>query len=558
MSIDFLGLHFGNNHIKRLEKAREDPSLFPEIARDMFAKPESFAKAILKSNPHLLSKPAPGKITVRREWANYVHTQVAHPFEICKPASLEELKAVLRDAAKKRHRVRAVGSGHAWSDAALTDGIVIETHALDKVIPLDPGTLHKPSQADELFQVEAGITIKELNNTLDHEGKALINMGGYDGQTIAGVISTSTHGSGLELPSLSGLVEALIVVTAEGEVLQIEKQDGISHPSAFALKYGAERKLCQDDRLFQAFVVGVGSLGVIYAVILRVTTKYWLSEVRIIETWPEVKEKLKLGKILKEHRHVEVLLNPHKVDGQNHCLLTTREKRDKAPETTPSEEAQRLRRLFEHFIASLDSHGAALAWVFNEYPAIAQWLLQEGLKVLEDKEPYVDISYRIFNVGAVNGYDGICAEYGLDLDVHVDATDAILAAAEDAQQDGIYHSSPIALRYVAASPGYLSMQPQPTCMIEIPLFRDVFGTNETLWRYENLLTRKFKARPHWGQLNFMTGSRDMVRQLYPKVDEWIAVFNEFNKDGRFYSTFTDRVGFSSHAPAVAAGAGGGR
>ena len=85
-------------------------------------------------------------------------------------------------------------------------------------------------------------------------------------------------------------------------------------------------------------------------------------------------------------------------------------------------------------------------------------------------------------------------------------------------------------------------------MIEMPLFRDVFGVNEMLWRYENLLTRRFKARPHWGQVNFMTGSRDMVRDLYPGVDSWMSVFNEFNKDGRFYSVFTNRVGFSSHAP----------
>jgi len=182
---------------------------------------------------------------------------------------------------------------------------------------------------------------------------------------------------------------------------------------------------------------------------------------------------------------------------------------------------------------------------------MSPWLLQEALNVLktpDPKQPYIDLSYKIFNVGAINGYDVVTAEYGIDLEVHVDATDAILAEAEINQKGDIYHSSPFALRYVSASPGYLSMQPRPTCMIEMSLFRDVFGTNAMFWRYENLLTRRFKARPHWGQLNFMTGSRDMVRQLYPKVDEWMAVFNEFNKDGRFYSMFTDRVGFSSHAP----------
>src|SRR5947209_6868462 len=127
MSIDFLGLFFGNDHLKRLEKAREDPSLFPEIARDVFRKPEVFTKAIVKHAPHLVREPAPAS-KVRDRWTNYVKTQAANPFEIEKPESLEELKAVLHEAAGKGYPVRAVGSGHAWSDVALTDGIVIETH----------------------------------------------------------------------------------------------------------------------------------------------------------------------------------------------------------------------------------------------------------------------------------------------------------------------------------------------------------------------------------------------------------------------------------------------
>jgi hypothetical protein len=554
---EFLENLFGETPVRRLEKARQDPSLYPEIARDLFQRPQVFVKSITKHAPQLLAA-APLE-TKRNRWANYVGTQVANPFQISQPASLDELKALLREGKDKGYPVRAVGSGHAWSDVALTDGILIDTHALNRQLPLDAGTLRNPADADMLFHVEAGITIRDLNTTLDQQGKALLNMGGYDGQTLAGVISTSTHGSGLTLPSFPGLVEAFVVVTADGDVLQIERPNGISDPAAFARQYAGQRKLLQDDRLFQAFAVSVGSLGIIYAVILRITKKYWLSEVRVIKPWSEVREILKQPTILDQYRHVEVLLNPHKVNGENSCLLTTRKQLDGPPPVTPSEEEQRLRRVFEQFIISLDSHGAVLAWLFNEYPEISPYLLEEALKALQspnDSTPYADISYRIFNVGGVNGYSVICAEYGLDIEIHVDATDAIIGEAEAGQRAGVYHSSPVALRWVAGSPGYLSMQPRPTCMIEMPLFRDVFGGNEMLWRYENLLTRQFSARPHWGQLNFLT--QDMIRSLYPQLDGWMSVFKEFNKDGRFYSKFTDRVGFSSHAPAAAAEAGAGR
>ena len=85
-------------------------------------------------------------------------------------------------------------------------------------------------------------------------------------------------------------------------------------------------------------------------------------------------------------------------------------------------------------------------------------------------------------------------------------------------------------------------------MFEMPLLRDVYGGEAILRRYEDLLTSQFKARPHWGQLNFLTGSHNMIRQLYPQLDEWLDVFKLFNQPPRFYSQFTDRVGFSSHAP----------
>ncbi len=253
-----------------------------------------------------------------------------------------------------------------------------------------------------------------------------------------------------------------------------------------------------------------------------------------------------------------MLLNQHNVNGEILCLLTKRKRLDTRPPRTPSEEEQALRRLFQQILVSFDSNGSVLAWIFNEYPDISPYLLEEALKALETKTPYTDLSYRIFNVGGVNGYMVISAEYAIDIAVHLAAMDAIIAEAEVGQQAGVYHSSPVAMRYVAPSPGYLAMQPGKTCMIEMPLFRDVFGGSEMLWRYENLLTRQFGARPHWGQLNFLTGSHNMIRDLYPQLDAWTSVFQEFNKDGRFYSEFTDRVGFSSHAPAAAAEAGAGR
>jgi hypothetical protein len=107
------------------------------------------------------------------------------------------------------------------------------------------------------------------------------------------------------------------------------------------------------------------------------------------------------------------------------------------------------------------------------------------------------------------------------------------------------------VRYVAPTPGFLSMQPRETCMIELPMFRGSFGSDSLGWRYEYALTDRFKARPHWGQRNFLTGSHQMLERLYGQANvcDWMDVFQWFNPGGQFSSRFTDRVGISSHAPA---------
>ena len=55
---------------------------------------------------------------------------------------------------------------------------------------------------------------------------------------------------------------------------------------------------------------------------------------------------------------------------------------------------------------------------------------------------------------------------------------------------------------------------------------------------------RFGGRPHWGQMNYLTGSYGLIRSMYPKYDQWMSVFKQLNADGTFNNTFTDRCGFS--------------
>ena len=84
------------------------------------------------------------------------------------------------------------GSGHSFTDAACTDGVLIDIGAMDRVLDADASS--------GLVTVQAGITLHELGKRLAELGMAMENQGDIDAQTLAGAISTATHGTGATLP----------------------------------------------------------------------------------------------------------------------------------------------------------------------------------------------------------------------------------------------------------------------------------------------------------------------------------------------------------------------
>ena len=474
----------------------------------------------------------------RKSWSNYVGTQTAEPLALCAPASPGAVQSLVSETGSRRLTMKAVGSGHAWSDVALTDGVMVLPDNLRAVLPLERDTL-KASAPKLLFRVESGITIRQLNKALDAAGLALFNMGGYDGQTIAGATSTATHGSGIEFPPLSDAIESLEIVPAGGRVHRIEPGNGITDPAAFARRHPGVR-LLQDDATFYSVIVGLGCMGVITSVILRVTEKYWLTERRWTVPWREVRALLARGEVLREHRHYEVLVNPHPLDGVNLALITTRD-----PAVPPVVESPFLER---NFLVAL---GSILPPALLEpEPDKAPQQLNLALKLLA-REPYTRVSYEVLNIGAPNNIQAVSAELAFPMEGnrYLEAVDRLLELAEIQRAvAGRCHSSPVSLRFVKASKAYLAPQSgRDTCMMEIIFGKGTVGANELIYLYENELG-KYGARPHWGQLNFVTGGHPVLRRMYPRYDSWLATYRKLNSNHLFDSAFAKRVGIADSTP----------
>ena len=124
-------------------------------------------------------------------WTNWAGQQRCAPVRIERPASEEELACAVSGAAAEGLPVRVAGSGHSFTDTACTDGVLIDIGAMDRVLDAD--------RSSGLVTVQAGITLHELGKRLAELGLAMENQGDIDAQTLAGAISTATHGTGAKI-----------------------------------------------------------------------------------------------------------------------------------------------------------------------------------------------------------------------------------------------------------------------------------------------------------------------------------------------------------------------
>ena len=438
-------------------------------------------------------------------WFNHSKDQFCDPKRIERPVSTEDVQEIVRRAERERLRVKAVGAGHAWSDVALTDGCLVETDAMTGLLDAD----------GSLVRVRGGTRIRDLNRALDREGLGLRNMGGYDAQSIAGVVSTSTHGSGITFGPFPDAVRSLDLVAAGGELVHLERGD----PD------------------FPAAVCAMGCMGIVDSLVLEVRDRFFLRERRTVSTWAQARADLEAG-VLDRHDHYELFLDPY---GDAKLLVTTR---DEVPEPDDPSPGDGMRHPLIEIQSSIGLVGDALRFAARHFPQVMRTQFPRTLRRMRD-DNYTQVSYRVFNIGAANKLPAYSMELGVPVrdDVHLRTVDRILEVAASCARRGLFHTSPVALRFVAASDAYASMMHgTPTMMIELILVSGTRGGNELLQEYERELA-EFGARPHWGQYNTL-GRDSELERMDPEWGAWLEVERRLNSSGVFDSPFTDRIGIS--------------
>lgn len=500
---------------------------------------------------HQLKGSEPAAATVKT-WNNCISSQTCHPYDIRYPQSCEDLIAAVNDAKEKGLRVRTAGAGHSFSDICLTDGIMLDflgptehRYPMSKVLDLDPNTLKEPSSAGGLLAVESGIQLAALNDALFKRGKALATLGAYDGQTIAGAISTGTHGSMIKQGPIASLVRALVLVSESGTVYQIEPSDGITNPATF--KPGPlNMVLKQDDDWFNATLVSMGCMGIIYSYVLEVDSAFLLEETRAVGTWQDFKQNITTQ--MNQHDYFEVDINPYAIDGTNLAVQITRDIRD------PSESKPRGSRGLANWLAGLvaecGSLSALLVDILNAFPTLSPGIISRAMETLKDAN-YVDWSYKVFNLGPADDVKAYALELSFDATADPAGTvDKVIAAFDQGRQRDWYIAGPIAVRFVNAASAFVApQQGRFTMMVELDMLAGIETGNELLTYVKDTLYRDpaIKGlRIHWG-LDLDTVTKEEIPGMFPKWGEWLDVYDQLNTSGMFNNQTTKRLGIDRTA-----------
>src|SRR5262245_46035118 len=196
-------------------------------------------------------------------YENWAHTLKFKPERFCEPDTETKVVEIVKDALARGGRVRTRGGGHSWSHFVVTDDTLVHLDRLNKGLIADV--------LNHRYTVQAGIRLKDLIHNLALDGLGMKNLGSITEQSIAGAISTGTHGTGIRLGNLATSIVGMRLITGTGEPVTITETDA---------------------DLLDAARVSVGALGIITQVTIDVVPIYKLKHTTYFCKFDDVIDKL--------------------------------------------------------------------------------------------------------------------------------------------------------------------------------------------------------------------------------------------------------------------------
>jgi len=426
------------------------------------------------------------------EWHNWTGDEACRPKEIVHPGSVEEIAAAVGRATREGWRLRVAGAGHSFSDIACGEGMLLVLDRLQGVLDVDRDA--------GLVRVQAGISIARLNACLAEHGLALENLGDIDAQSIAGAISTATHGTGVRLRNIPSQVAELTLVLGDGSTLVCSPE--------------------HDLEVFRAARVGLGALGVIAEVTLRCMPAFTLCGIDAPAPLDETIERFE--ELCQGNEHFEFYVFPH----CDTALTRTNNRTERPPEPRGkvaeyANDVLLTNRTFEMFCRI----GRRVPSRIPEINRIVTRLAGSSKRI--DRSDRVFASPRLVRFTEM--------EYALPRE---HTTEAVRRVLETVERRGFAVPFPIEVRTVASDDALLSTAyGRESGYVAVHMYRGM------QWRpyFEAVeqIMDSLDGRPHWGKRHFQTAAT--LRPRYPEWDRFQAMRARLDPQGLFANAWTDRV-----------------
>jgi len=430
---------------------------------------------------------APGTV-----WRNWGRSQTVTPAHSARPASVDEVIAVVAAARDRGLTVKAVGAGHSFTSIAATDGVQLDLSLLDGVYAVDGNRV----------TLGAGTNLYQLPALLDPLGLALTNMGDIDRQTIAGATSTGTHGTGAAFGGLATQVVGLKLVTADATILTIDEQT--------------------NAELLPAARLGLGALGVLVELTIQCVPSFALRAVEIPEPLEAVLEDFEARSTGVDH--FEFYWFPH-----TDTALTKSNTR--LPVDTPPVRQSAIASWVDDELLS-NGVFAVTCGLGGMLPGMVPGINRIADKLVAQRD-VTDLSHRIFVADRRVRFRE--SEYAIPRE-HV--PEALRAIRDLVATKGWKISFPIEVRVAAPDENWLSTAyGRESGYIAVHRY----------WREDpteyfagvEAIMRGFGGRPHWGKMHFQDA--ESLSAVYPRFDDFRAVRDRLDPDRLFTNDYLRTV-----------------
>lgn len=452
---------------------------------------------------------------IQHTWAK---TFYSRPELYIQPASIAEVRKVITLARTCRRRLVTVGSCHSPSDLTCTSSWMVNLDRMNRILSCDT--------ASGIVSVEAGIRLRDLGPALEERGLMLPNSGSVNEQSMAGVISTGTHGSSLRYGLLSDCVLSISIMLANGEVVKCDSNN--------------------NQELFRAALISLGALGIIVEITLQAVPAFNVAWHQSLHEMADILAHWDSPSLWRSAEYVRVWWMPY----MKRAILWKADKTNlprRAPPTGLLD--TRLGQWFYH----------NLLYLANIFPRIIPWIewfifgiqagFQPGKVITEGVDTgraalLMDCLYSQFvNEWAIPLHKGPEAISRLSMWLNGDPQ----AARIPFDPTGVWVHCPIEVRVsdtsaVPSRPGGPRVRPyldqtardDPTLYLNATLYRPYLRDPPCVDRYYEAfewLMREMGGRPHWAK-NYLS-YREIKAMYGDDLKEFLRVRDGADPEGMF-------------------------